>query len=313
MVRFVRFLFNIIKLRIVKFWSWFRSKSNVPEHKDRVLLIEAVQESAVLDEEMQEGGLSISDEQRQALIDYYARAKSGYVGMDIYGGCHDAEPSSFDPLFEEAARLVVNRKDARTSLLQRELSIGYNRAGRLIDQLDSTGIIRQKSESWEREVLIDETSLGVIISEIKRLTSLSDKSDELDFELQREVDDRVSYYKGLKEEQDRERERAEIERQKEAIKQEILTKKRKMQIRQIALKELEEEGFVEPSKKREPIPQEIQNVVWNRDGGRCVKCGSQENIEFDHIIPFSKGGSNSARNLQLLCQKCNRSKSNKIG
>jgi hypothetical protein len=63
---------------------------------------------------------------------------------------------------------------------------------------------------------------------------------------------------------------------------------------------------------REPIPEEIRFSVWRRDGGKCVKCGSKKNLEFDHIIPFSKGGSNSERNLQLLCQKCNREKSNKI-
>ncbi len=63
---------------------------------------------------------------------------------------------------------------------------------------------------------------------------------------------------------------------------------------------------------REPIPEEVRFEVWRRDQGRCVICGSQENLEFDHIIPFSKGGSNTARNLQLLCQKCNRHKSDKI-
>ena len=64
---------------------------------------------------------------------------------------------------------------------------------------------------------------------------------------------------------------------------------------------------------REPIPQDIMDKVWNRDRGRCVKCGSQENLEFDHIIPFSKGGANTYRNLQILCKKCNIEKSNKIG
>ena len=64
---------------------------------------------------------------------------------------------------------------------------------------------------------------------------------------------------------------------------------------------------------REPIPQDVQIFVWKRDEGKCVKCGSNENLEYDHIIPVSKGGNNTARNIQLLCQTCNRSKSNKIG
>ena len=63
---------------------------------------------------------------------------------------------------------------------------------------------------------------------------------------------------------------------------------------------------------RQSIPDEVQIFVWNRDGGKCVKCGSNENLEYDHIIPVSKGGSNTARNIQLLCQTCNRSKSNNI-
>ena len=65
--------------------------------------------------------------------------------------------------------------------------------------------------------------------------------------------------------------------------------------------------------KRVSIPEKIRNEVWNRDGGKCVECGSVNNLEFDHIIPHSKGGADTYRNLQLLCQKCNRSKSNKIG
>jgi 5-methylcytosine-specific restriction endonuclease McrA len=59
---------------------------------------------------------------------------------------------------------------------------------------------------------------------------------------------------------------------------------------------------------REPIPKEVQREVWQRDGGKCVICGSQERLEFDHIIPHSKGGANTARNLQLLCEECNRKK-----
>lgn len=59
---------------------------------------------------------------------------------------------------------------------------------------------------------------------------------------------------------------------------------------------------------RAPIPDEVKVFVWNRDGGRCVKCGSNQRLEFDHVIPVALGGANTARNLQLLCETCNRSK-----
>ena len=70
-----------------------------------------------------------------------------------------------------------------------------------------------------------------------------------------------------------------------------------------------------PIKKKENrrISQITKDKVWRRDEGKCVECGSNEKLEFDHIIPFSKGGSNTYRNIQLLCEPCNRSKSDKIG
>lgn len=64
----------------------------------------------------------------------------------------------------------------------------------------------------------------------------------------------------------------------------------------------------EASTQRHPISDDVRMFVWQRDKGRCVKCGSQKNLEFDHIIPVSMGGSNTARNIQLLCETCNRSK-----
>ncbi len=63
---------------------------------------------------------------------------------------------------------------------------------------------------------------------------------------------------------------------------------------------------------REPIPVKVRFFVWRRDEGKCVQCGSNKDLEFDHIIPLSKGGSNTERNLQLLCGKCNRKKSSRI-
>lgn len=68
---------------------------------------------------------------------------------------------------------------------------------------------------------------------------------------------------------------------------------------------------VDEGTTRAAIPKEVQRDVWRRDSGRCVECGSRENIEFDHVIPVSRGGANTARNIQLLCQECNRFKSDK--
>lgn len=64
--------------------------------------------------------------------------------------------------------------------------------------------------------------------------------------------------------------------------------------------------------RREAIPRAVQREVWQRDGGRCVECGTREKLCFDHIVPFSRGGSNTVRNLQLLCERCNLSKGNRI-
>ena len=61
------------------------------------------------------------------------------------------------------------------------------------------------------------------------------------------------------------------------------------------------------------IPSEVKAQVWKRDKGKCVQCGSKEHLHFDHILPYSKGGtSRDVRNIQLLCAKHNLQKSDKI-
>lgn len=72
------------------------------------------------------------------------------------------------------------------------------------------------------------------------------------------------------------------------------------------------EEIKEKPKRSRRIPIAVQREVWRRDKGKCSNCGSREKLEYDHIIPFSKGGSNTVRNIELLCEKCNRKKSNKI-
>jgi hypothetical protein len=53
-----------------------------------------------------------------------------------------------------------------------------------------------------------------------------------------------------------------------------------------------------------------KKIVFSRDGGSCQCCGVTQMLEYDHITPFSCGGKNDPSNIQLLCQRCNRSKSN---
>jgi len=105
----------------------------------------------------------------------------------------------------------------------------------------------------------------------------------------------------------REKERKERERKLKEYEQ-IIARER----RQEEIEKKEKERYKEQKKPRY-ISKEVRREVWRRDQGRCVECSSRERLEFDHIIPASKGGSNTARNIQLLCEKCNRKKYNKIG
>ncbi len=67
------------------------------------------------------------------------------------------------------------------------------------------------------------------------------------------------------------------------------------------------------SERQRVIPTSVKLEVWKRDGGKCVKCGAGDELHFDHIIPFSKGGtSTKADNVQLLCARHNLEKRDKI-
>jgi len=216
---------------------------------------------------------------------------------------------STDPLLLEAAKLIVTRQQGSTSLIQRTLTLGYARSGRIMDQLEELGIVSAFSGSTAREVYIK--NLNDLESYLKQNPSLITKS-VLFYKMHKDVIEqrRAELIKN----QAIEDERAE----KEAIKQQMLNNERKKRLHKEALKELIEAGelfnsFTDKDGRREPIPQEVMDRVWNRDGGKCVKCGSQENLEFDHIIPVSKGGATTYRNIQLLCKKCNVEKTNNIG
>ena len=61
------------------------------------------------------------------------------------------------------------------------------------------------------------------------------------------------------------------------------------------------------------IPTSVKREVFKRDGGKCVQCGASDNLHFDHILPYSKGGTSlKAENIQLLCARHNIEKRDKI-
>jgi 5-methylcytosine-specific restriction endonuclease McrA len=60
------------------------------------------------------------------------------------------------------------------------------------------------------------------------------------------------------------------------------------------------------------IDPETRRLVWKRDGGRCCHCGAHGNLQFDHIVPRSLGGSGIAANVELLCGNCNNRKKARV-
>ena len=87
--------------------------------------------------------------------------------VDVMGG--SINTSQLDPLFEEAAHAIVISQQGSTSMIQRRFSIGYNRAGRLMDQLEKAGIVGAAQGSKPREVMIqDENSLDNLIAALRK-------------------------------------------------------------------------------------------------------------------------------------------------
>ena len=84
------------------------------------------------------------------------------------GESRDVDMTHLDPMFEDAARLIVMSQSGSTSLIQRKFSIGYNRAGRLMDQLEKAGIVGPAYGSKPREVLIqDEVTLNNLVASLR--------------------------------------------------------------------------------------------------------------------------------------------------
>ena len=112
-------------------------------------------------------------------INQFIAQQQGYVtpfelpepdlGDGEIGSSNDVDMQHLDPLFEDTARLIVASQSGSTSLIQRKFSIGYNRAGRIMDQMEKAGIVGSASGSKPREVLIqDEVSLNNLLSNFRQ-------------------------------------------------------------------------------------------------------------------------------------------------
>ncbi|MGP1435747.1 MAG: DNA translocase FtsK 4TM domain-containing protein [Phocaeicola sp.] len=85
-----------------------------------------------------------------------------------FSGIGDMDMNKLDPLFEEAARLIVDNQQGSTSLIQRKFALGYNRAGRIMDQLENAGIVGPSQGSKAREVLcMDQMDLDTKLSNVR--------------------------------------------------------------------------------------------------------------------------------------------------
>jgi HNH endonuclease len=82
-----------------------------------------------------------------------------------------------------------------------------------------------------------------------------------------------------------------------------------------AVEEVEDSftSVFESTEHRRVIPTSVKLEVWKRDGGKCVECGSTKNLHFDHVIPYSRGGTSlKSENIQLLCARHNLEKRDRI-
>ena len=77
--------------------------------------------------------------------------------------------------------------------------------------------------------------------------------------------------------------------------------------------DMTEDEFDGSRQRSRIIPSDVKLAVWKRDQGKCVKCGATDELHFDHIVPYSKGGSSlTAANIQLLCARHNLAKRDRI-
>lgn len=194
----------------------------------------------------------------------------------------------YQPPFEVCASYKINTIQTFNSLPEYVLSLSVRNMGTCTINL-GVGVVTDRNRS--HVLLVGDQILHFVPGEDAARNKIA--QDEIDR---------------------KKRQQAAQEREKAEIARKVKERQRKRELEKIVTQELIDSGeLFGEQPKRPPIPREVVDAVYRRDGGRCVYCGSTENLQLDHIIPFSKGGATTLENLQLLCQKCNLEKSNHIG
>lgn len=313
LIAVIIFSFPIIAI-IGWWWQWRKAKSLKKELKMKESYISNctlnITTNPVENKKIESTAskIEMSDQQILSIVDKIAKIEAEYDD-DFY---LTSTLHHYDPLIKDVAIFIIQNNDSSLSSLQNHFFIGYNRASRILHQLEQVGVLGSFNGSKPRDIKeFDKNEINNLINN----KIIGSELDPILYDKYKPIiEEKKRYYIQLKEDEKRkEHERSELE-EKEKIKKRLLDKKRKRVLEKSAMQELVDEGRLFPeASKRPPIPKEVADTVWNRDGGKCVYCGSTENLHFDHIIPFSKGGATNVENLQLLCQKCNLEKSNKIG
>lgn len=174
-------------------------------------------------------------------------SECGYKDTDNYNIEDGISLSDKDPLFEEAARLIVTHQQGSTSLIQRKFSIGYNRAGRLMDQLESVGIVGSTQGSKPREVLImDEHSLEQKLNSIILLSFDDDIINIVEERFYGEILKRKTEFIHKIEVDLRIEKEQKLEEEKEVIREKLLEKERKKQLEREIRQDLIDNGLITP-------------------------------------------------------------------
>ncbi len=205
-------------------------------------------------------------------------------------------------LFQEQAGIIINVEESLNSIYS--MIFGSQQQIQHYNSRNKNLTMLPLSSFWKEDADFDMSKFyGLRMKEFEKNMSLyiDKETDEIDFELlSSNINDRLYEENGYG------------ERSHWYIKTSLLNEIDYMlDFLEVFLEEdympVEEDSDEE--KPNRHIPKEVKVSVWRRDKGQCVQCGSKEKLEYDHIIPVSKGGSNTERNIQLLCEKCNRQKS----